>query len=157
MKILQLTNKTPYPPKDGGAIATLSLAEGLADAGHEVLMLCLNSGCFAQVKRITLTIQQSSMDRCLHNDIGITTVNQLDVFPNPSDGHFTISFGVAGLGSMVLIQVISLMGEILESYEELPLKFNYQKKLELDTLPSGIYLIKISGDGFSAHERVVIL
>ena len=43
MKILILAPKVPFPPKDGGAIATLSLAEGLADAGHEILMLCLNT------------------------------------------------------------------------------------------------------------------
>lgn len=43
MKILILTPKVPFPPKDGGAIATLSLAEGLADSGNEVQMLCLNT------------------------------------------------------------------------------------------------------------------
>jgi glycosyltransferase involved in cell wall biosynthesis len=43
MKILILTPKVPFPPKDGGAIATLSLAEGLADTENEVEMLCLNT------------------------------------------------------------------------------------------------------------------
>ena len=122
-----------------------------------LLMLCLSSGCFAQVKRITLTIQQSSMDSCLLNNIGIKTVNQLDIFPNPSDGQFTISFDVSELESKVLIQVISLEGEILESYEEFPRKSPYEKKLKLNALPSGIYLIKIAYDGFSENERVVIL
>ncbi|MBE0653421.1 MAG: glycosyltransferase family 4 protein [Bacteroidales bacterium] len=43
MKILILSSKLPFPPKDGGAIATLSLAEGLSDDGNEVHMLCLNT------------------------------------------------------------------------------------------------------------------
>ncbi len=43
MKILQLTNKVPYPPKDGGAIATLNLSTGLADTGHQVSMLAMNT------------------------------------------------------------------------------------------------------------------
>lgn len=43
MKILILAPKVPFPPKDGGAIATLSLAEGLAEDGNEVIMLCLNT------------------------------------------------------------------------------------------------------------------
>ncbi len=43
MKILILSSKVPFPPKDGGAIATLSLAEGLSDAGNEVTMMCLNT------------------------------------------------------------------------------------------------------------------
>jgi glycosyltransferase involved in cell wall biosynthesis len=43
MKILILSSKVPFPPKDGGAIATLGLAEGLANAGNEITMLCLNT------------------------------------------------------------------------------------------------------------------
>ncbi len=43
MKILILSSKVPFPPKDGGAIATLSMAEGLSDCGNEICMLCLNT------------------------------------------------------------------------------------------------------------------
>ncbi len=43
MKILILSSKVPFPPKDGGSIATLSLAEGLCDVGNEVVMLCMNT------------------------------------------------------------------------------------------------------------------
>ncbi len=43
MKILILSTKVPYPPRDGGAIATLNLAEGLADQGNEIVMLSLNT------------------------------------------------------------------------------------------------------------------
>jgi len=43
MKILILSPKVPYPPRDGGAIATLGLARGLASSGAEITMLCLNT------------------------------------------------------------------------------------------------------------------
>ncbi len=43
MKILQLTNKVPYPPRDGGAIASLTLGRELAKAGHEVVILAMNT------------------------------------------------------------------------------------------------------------------
>ncbi len=43
LKILMLTNKMPYPPHDGGAIATLSIATGLANLGHRVTMLAMNT------------------------------------------------------------------------------------------------------------------
>lgn len=43
MKILLLTNKIPYPPKDGGAIATLSLARSLAILGAKISILSLNT------------------------------------------------------------------------------------------------------------------
>jgi polysaccharide biosynthesis protein PslH len=43
MKILQLTNKIPYPPRDGGAIATLSLSMSFAKQGHRVTILGMNT------------------------------------------------------------------------------------------------------------------
>jgi len=43
MKILQITNKVPVPPKDGGSIASLRLAEGLADRDHQVHILAMNT------------------------------------------------------------------------------------------------------------------
>jgi polysaccharide biosynthesis protein PslH len=43
MKILQVSNKYPFPPKDGGAIATLTLANGFARAGHEVSLLAMRT------------------------------------------------------------------------------------------------------------------
>lgn len=43
MKILQLTNKLPFPPKDGGALATLNMTEGFIYHGHKVTMLAMNT------------------------------------------------------------------------------------------------------------------
>jgi glycosyltransferase involved in cell wall biosynthesis len=43
MRILVLANKFPYPAKDGGSIATLSLARSMANAGHQVTLLALNT------------------------------------------------------------------------------------------------------------------
>jgi glycosyltransferase involved in cell wall biosynthesis len=43
MNILILTSKLPYPPRDGGAIATLNIATGLSDSGHHVILLAMNT------------------------------------------------------------------------------------------------------------------
>jgi len=43
MNLLILSTKLPYPPKDGGAIATLNLATGLARNGFKVSMLVINT------------------------------------------------------------------------------------------------------------------
>ncbi|MDD4645107.1 MAG: glycosyltransferase family 4 protein [Bacteroidales bacterium] len=43
MKILQVTNKVPFPPRDGGAIASLTLARELTKAGHDVVVLAMNT------------------------------------------------------------------------------------------------------------------
>lgn len=43
MRILLLTNKFPYPPKDGGAIATFQMISGLANAGCQLTVLAINT------------------------------------------------------------------------------------------------------------------
>lgn len=43
MNILILTNKLPYPPRDGGSIATLNMITGLRDTGHSITCLALNT------------------------------------------------------------------------------------------------------------------
>jgi polysaccharide biosynthesis protein PslH len=43
MNILQITNKLPYPTKDGGAIACMNLTSGFALLGHQVTVLAMNT------------------------------------------------------------------------------------------------------------------
>lgn len=43
MRILILTNKLPFPPKDGGSIATLNMMLGLQNAGNQLTCLALNT------------------------------------------------------------------------------------------------------------------
>ena len=43
MRILQLCNKPPYPPIDGGSKAMLTLSKGLLGAGHSVKVLCIST------------------------------------------------------------------------------------------------------------------
>lgn len=44
MRILQVTNKVPYPPNDGGAIACMNLTRGFSLLGHKVIVLAMNTG-----------------------------------------------------------------------------------------------------------------
>jgi polysaccharide biosynthesis protein PslH len=67
MKILQLTNKIPYPPRDGGAIATLSLSMSLQDRGTRLLLLGMNTSkhyCDMESlpESITSNIKMESVD-----------------------------------------------------------------------------------------------
>ena len=43
MRILILTNKMPYPPKDGGSIASLSLALSLEQCNNDISVLSMNT------------------------------------------------------------------------------------------------------------------
>jgi len=43
MKILSLSNKMPYPPKDGGTIGIYNVVDSLANAGNSVHVLAINT------------------------------------------------------------------------------------------------------------------
>jgi glycosyltransferase involved in cell wall biosynthesis len=43
MRILQLANKFPYPAKDGGSIATLSMSKTFTELGNEASILAMNT------------------------------------------------------------------------------------------------------------------
>jgi glycosyltransferase involved in cell wall biosynthesis len=43
LKILQLCPRIPYPPHDGGAIAMYDVLSNLAEEGHEVTLLAINT------------------------------------------------------------------------------------------------------------------
>jgi glycosyltransferase involved in cell wall biosynthesis len=59
MKILQLANKFPYPPKDGGSIATLSFSKALSDLGHQVTVMAMNtSKHYTELKLIPESLKE---------------------------------------------------------------------------------------------------
>lgn len=43
MRILQLCNKPPYPPIDGGSKAMHNITRGLLEAGHQVKVVCIST------------------------------------------------------------------------------------------------------------------
>jgi len=43
MNILQICNKVPYPPKDGGSLASWNLTKGLISQGNHIHILTLNT------------------------------------------------------------------------------------------------------------------
>ncbi|MBN1415461.1 MAG: glycosyltransferase [Bacteroidales bacterium] len=43
MKILQLCNKPPYPPHDGGSMAMFHLASSLSEIGHSITVLAMRT------------------------------------------------------------------------------------------------------------------
>jgi len=52
MNILILSNKVPYPPKDGGSIATLNLAKGLSEYAKITLLTLNTSKHYVDIAKI---------------------------------------------------------------------------------------------------------
>ncbi len=78
MNILVLSSKLPYPPKDGGAIATLNLSMGLSEAGCKVSMLTFNTKKhFFPPEDIPLNISKLIRIECVKTDTSLKLFDAL--------------------------------------------------------------------------------
>jgi glycosyltransferase involved in cell wall biosynthesis len=78
MNILFLTNKLPYPPIDGGSIATLNMITGLRDAGNKVTCLSINTSKHSfPMEKIPLELRASVRFLAVDGDTAVRPVPML--------------------------------------------------------------------------------
>jgi len=78
--------------------------------------------------------------------------NFMSVYPNPSEGQVTVR--VNQFIGKVNIQVIDINGRVV--YRVKNEDFNNQMKLNLNHLGSGIYILKVNGEGLSYTEKIIL-
>jgi len=76
--------------------------------------------------------------------------NLFRVYPNPSNGLLTISN--AKFSGKANIQVIDINGRTVYSSDAV---FNFEQTIDISALQSGLYVLKISGDGLSYAEKII--
>jgi hypothetical protein len=78
-------------------------------------------------------------------------------YPNPFNPSTIISYSVPK-ESKVELRVFNLLGqEVRTLVDEVKQKGNYTVEFNASSLPSGIYIYKFSGQGFSAAKKMVVL
>ena len=99
MQILLITNKLPYPQKDGGAIATLSLAKNLSKLAEKFDILAINtSKHYFDIKNIPEQLKKyiNFYDYFLNTDIKIVKLIKNLLFSNlPYNAERFINEGFA--------------------------------------------------------------
>jgi hypothetical protein len=78
--------------------------------------------------------------------------NFMSVYPNPSDGQLNIR--VKNFVGEVNIQIIDINGRVVYRVENE--NFSSLLKLNLNHLASGIYILKVSGEGLSYTEKIIL-
>ncbi|MBX2904177.1 MAG: glycosyltransferase [Chitinophagales bacterium] len=86
MRILQLANKMPFPPKDGGAMGIHIFTEGLLQAGHQVKVIAVNSPkLFTPLHEINQSYKESTQFEAVEIDTRIKPLKALlNLFSNRS-------------------------------------------------------------------------
>jgi hypothetical protein len=68
----------------------------------------------------------------------VTNASKVAIYPNPVSNELTVN---AGSGSYNTLNISSIIGQVLISQE-----FNTQAKVNVSSLPSGIYYVTLRGE-----------
>ena len=127
MNILQICNKSPFPPKEGGSIAMYNLTEGLIDAGHSVEVIAISTKkYFIEIEKIPIDYLKKTSFSSVYID---TSFRLKDMIINLFS---TKSYNVQRFDS---IQMHTRLKEILQDK-----KFDI---IQLETLYVGPYIATI--------------
>jgi len=84
-----------------------------------------------------------------NNDTGL--LSKFIVNPNPSKGFFNIH--IDGYSGLLKISVIDVNGK--DVFTEEDPAFQTEKMLNLNHLSSGMYLLKVNGDGINSTQKII--
>ena len=86
---------------------------------------------------------------------GGTTINNLDVYPNPTDDIFNVSF-VSEEIQTLSIRVLNIVGEVI--YEESLEEFvgEYTKQISLSDYSRGVYFLEINDTKGTINKKIIL-
>ncbi len=82
----------------------------------------------------------------------VENLNVMSVYPNPSEGLVTIK--IDQYNGLASIKVIDFNGRVVLKLDNQ--QFENQKQIDLSSLQSGMYLIKVTGIGLDYVEKIII-
>ncbi len=105
----------------------------------------------------TTKADSSFLNNSRMNESSINTVNKLTVYPNPSNGEFTVSYNVVKRADISLV-IYDLKGVLLRSLVNVHAQYEgkYQIPVNLNDLPNGIYIVSLINGDKKMTERLVI-
>jgi hypothetical protein len=81
--------------------------------------------------------------------------NGFEIYPNPSQGMFTISFNSEPMSSAEL-RVINAKGIVVFEQKILNIQNSFSTKINLATMPEGIYFVEISDDKQRFSKKLLL-
>ncbi|MAC40164.1 MAG: hypothetical protein CMJ05_00030 [Pelagibacterales bacterium] len=86
---------------------------------------------------------------------GGTSINNLDIYPNPTDNIFNVCFATEEIQTL-LVRVLNIVGEVF--YEESLDHFigEYTKQISLADYSKGIYLLEITDNQGTINNKIIL-
>jgi hypothetical protein len=103
------------------------------------------------------SVASEELDIALFNSVGISEISLLNmrVYPNPSDGRFTIEFN-SRVKTDGLVLVSNMLGETVYSEPIAIEQGSFSHSLDLDGLSQGIYNLMVLIDQGKSSNRILI-
>lgn len=126
--------------------------------------VCLAMFSKGQVVRMLAVINNAPYNALKTSDgckppinTGITegsAINELSIFPNPTDGIVTVSF-VSAEKSMHRVEVQNVLGQVLFNEELIDLNGIYSKTINLQQFGKGVYTVRISNKAGEIAKKII--
>lgn len=123
----------------------------------------LENGCICKIKivfydtwtgvgRMANPNENNSENKIIDNSI--IDKNKFLIYPNPFSDKITIDYNLV-INSDININILNTNGEIVKSEKIINVsKGNNSYTLNLESLPNGLFVIKMEGENFSATQKI---
>lgn len=118
------------------------------------------------VGNYTLTYSYTDVDGCSNSDSlaivvdacagveDLSLVNNISLYPNPSNGMINVSFGT--IVSVVQVEVIDLSGKVVASTQWNNVQNGAVKQIDLTEQSAGVYFVRFTGNGQTQTEKLIL-
>ena len=119
------------------------------------LLLASSSFAFTQIKYVTIDVDQTGINDCLNVSVNSFEHNDIQIYPNPNEGLFTLEIIKPPVESEYTLKVYSSTGKIIYSKILKAEIGNIMEEINLSDF-SGLFLISICSDKYRFVSRVMI-
>lgn len=84
----------------------------------------------------------------------LSLVNNISLYPNPSNGKINVSFGA--MVSVVQVEVIDLSGKVVASSQWNNIQNGSVKQIDLTEQSAGVYFVRFTGNGQTQTEKLIL-
>jgi PKD repeat protein len=91
----------------------------------------------------------------MNTPVATLSVSQLEVYPNPNNGHFNLKYTSGDRGGFV-IEVINVIGEVVFTKEYSKTSATIVVPVDFEPLAKGVYQIRLNSSNDEINTRLII-
>jgi len=92
---------------------------------------------------------------CTNTSLELNMINDFNIYPNPNEGIFRVSFS-ANSTDLIELRVINPLGEDIFFDQLSSFHGEYDKKINLSNYAKGVYFIKINSGSELIFKKIII-